>query len=801
MNRILFAVLTMLFVTSMYAQPIQTSSYEQMIETADSAYNSNDYINAIEWYGKAYKESKDKNLAALMADLYFQMGDYKKAEKRYDRLVNKDKTGEFQDDRYRLARTKVYLGKYAEALTEFRTLLTTTENEELKVSSQIFIDGIENMDKLNDNIDAVVGPIGGEINSALSEYSPRQYADGSLYYGALVGKRPIEIENEDDAEEATAMIYVSKRNSEGEYEEPVALGEQINRPGYHSGSLTFSEDGRRMYFTRATLNGNELGDYARIYVANKNDAGWGAADEVPSIQGDYYTTQPAIGELYGNEVLFFVSDMPGGFGGMDIYYTTVLGDGFSSPVNLGPSINTSEDDITPFYKDGTLYFASKGYPGLGGFDIYYATWDGGSWSTVTNMGFNYNSSYDDQYLSLTGDGSKGFLTTYRPHKDKKSIKGSRACCPDIYNIALRDIIVDLLAHIEDEEGPLKGGTVELIDMSTGDDPMSKSNFTSNDFNFLLESDHEYKVRFTKEGYYPDSVSFNTVGILDDYTVKKTMVLKKMPPPPPEPEEPTTQVLTKNESIRLNNIYYDFDKSNILPDAEKDLLYLKEIMDQYPSLVIELSSHTDAQGKDNYNKRLSQRRANSAARWLIRQGVDKDRIKPVGYGEKFILNQCTNGVSCTDDEHRFNRRTEFKILDGPETIIIKSPVSNWNPDTGGGESFGKYEPFFGFIFDSLPEISLHQDSLHIGTIKHGEKKEVSFEFTNTGNADLVIELVTACKCTDIDWPRKPVAPGAKGVIKAVFDSTTQDKGELVKTLDIISNTDPMLIEAKFSVVIE
>ena len=467
---------------------------------------------------------------------------------------------------------------------------------------------------------------------------------------------------------------MAARNKEGGYDEPIELGTQINREGFHQGNLCFSEDGKRMYFTRAKLNGNELGDYAKIFVSNKNDSGWGGAEEMSSIQGDYYTTQPTSGQLYGNEVIFFVSDMPGGFGGMDIYYTTVLGDGYSSPVNLGQTINTPEDEITPFYKDGTLYFASQGYPGLGGFDIFYVSWDGSDWSDVTNMGFNYNSSYDDQYLSLTPDGSKGFLTTYRPHKDKKSIKGSKACCPDIHQVELRDIIIDLLAYIEDEKGPIIGGTVEVIDLSTGEEPSTKSNFTTNDFNFLLDSDHDYLVRYSKEGYFPDSVTFNTVGVLDDYTVKKTMVLKQKPPPPPEPE---TQVVTKNESIRLNNIYYDFDKSNILTDAEQDLLYLKEIMEEYPSLVIELSSHTDAQGTSNYNKRLSQRRANSAARWLTKAGLDKDRIKPVGYGESIILNQCIEGVSCTDDEHRFNRRTEFKILDGPESIIIKTPVSNWD----------------------------------------------------------------------------------------------------------------------------
>jgi len=595
MKALLTAITIIGFAMISWGQPIEKANYETMIETADSAYNSNDYINAIEWYGKAYKESKDKNLSALMADLHFQMGDYKKAERRYDRLVNKDKTGEYADDRYRLARAKLYQGKYAEALTDFRTYASTTEDMDGKKSAMLFITGIENMDQLSDNIEAVVTPLDKEINSALSEYSPRQYVDGTLYYAALVGKKAIELKDEETVEESTSRIYMAARNKEGGYEEPVELGTQINREGFHQGNLTFSSDGQRMYFTRAKLRGNELGDFAKIFVANKNDSGWGAAEEMPSIQGDYYTTQPAAGQLYGNEVIFFVSDMPGGFGGMDIYYTTVLGDGYSSPVNLGESINTDKDEITPFYKDGTLYFASKGYAGLGGFDIFYSSWDGSDWSEVTNMGFNYNSSYDDQYLSLSEDGSKGFLTTYRPHKDKKSIKGSKACCPDIHQVELRDIIIDLLAYVEDD----------------------------------------------KE------------------------------------QEQETQVLTKNESIRLNNIYYDFDKSNILPDAERDLLYLKEIMDEYPSLVIELSSHTDAQGATNYNKRLSQRRANSAARWLTKAGVDKDRIKPVGYGESNILNQCTEGVECTDDEHRFNRRTEFKILDGPETIIIKTPVSNWD----------------------------------------------------------------------------------------------------------------------------
>ena len=132
-------------------------------------------------------------------------------------------------------------------------------------------------------------------------------------------------------------------------------------------------------------------------------------------------------------------------------------------------------------------------------------------------------------------------------------------------------------------------------------------------------------------------------------------------------------MTINQPIRLNNIYYDFDDDKILPDAEQDLNTLHDLLIEYPDMIIELSSHTDSQGRGSYNEDLSQRRAESATDWLLDKGIDKKRIKPVGYGESVILNKCKNGVKCTDDEHRENRRTEFKIIAGPQTIEIKKQV--------------------------------------------------------------------------------------------------------------------------------
>jgi len=161
------------------------------------------------------------------------------------------------------------------------------------------------------------------------------------------------------------------------------------------------------------------------------------------------------------------------------------------------------------------------------------------------------------------------------------------------------------------------------------------------------------------------LTFNTIGILDDYTVKKTIALNPKPVvAEPEPiAEDETIVVDAYEPIRLNNIYYDFDKATIRGESEDDLAYLQELMEQYPDMVIELSAHTDSRGPKRYNRDLSQRRAQAAAKWLTKRGVAKKRIVPKGYGEVKLLNGCKDNVNCTEDEHQLNRRTEFKVLEG------------------------------------------------------------------------------------------------------------------------------------------
>ena len=648
-----------------FSQPLSSVPLDMMLETADELVDQKDYLNALEWYEKAYKEQKDDNLSLMIAYLNYKVRDYEDAERWYKRILDRDKDNEFYEDRYLYGKTLGAQGKYQEAAAQYNLFLESSQEEEIKVLARKELAGIDMLNKYEENIGTVVTFAEKDINSGFSEFSPRLYQDGTLYYASIPSKKKIEVDYTD--EEHFARIYTSAKTDEG-YEDPTPLGTHINRQGYHTGNLAFSKDGRYMYFTRGVLYGNDL-DESKLYRSSKSENDWSPAEEIASLNGEYQNRHPSVGELFGNDVLYFVSDMEGGFGGFDIYYATITGDGFSSPVNLGPGINTPQDEETPFYQDGTLYFSSEGYPGMGGFDIYKSTWDGSKWSEVSNMGFNYNSSYDDRYFNLSEDGSNGFIVSNRLDKAKRSVKG-KSCCDDIYEFSIREIVIDLIVEVEEEKGPLDGATIRLIDESEAEDPKEKTNPEGSEFQFLLDGDRSYRAIVSKPGYYPDTIEFNTSGIIDDFTVMKKSKLEPIPEPPKEPEYET---ITTNQSIRLNNIYFDLDDWKILPDAEKDLGYLLDLMNKYPTMIIELSSHTDAQGVSSYNQKLSEKRANSTKTWLVERGVADERIKPVGYGESNILNQCVNGVRCNDDEHRFNRRSEFKIIGGPETIEIKKEI--------------------------------------------------------------------------------------------------------------------------------
>ncbi len=800
-----------------WAQPIRKSSYEKVVELAYELLERKDYYNAILKFEEAYEQQEDKTFLPILADLNYLVRDYVKAERFYARILRQDKTDEFAGKRYYYARALKMNGKYEDAITEFQKVLETTSGDSLRTLVQNEISGAEMAIELG--IAASDGSIGKgvkvenagrDVNTPNSEYSPAYGPEGDLYFVGFNAKEVIV--NEEKNPDRFARVFKTSPNDREGWKKPEPLDASINRPESHTANISFSQRDNRVYLSRIVLDGNVRSEGV-IYFAAGID---GAANEVKGINGDFVAIHPAVGELFGSEVLFFSANMPGGYGGFDLYYANKIGDGeYSAPVNLGAKINTPGNEETPFYRDGTIYFSSDGHPSFGGYDIFFSVWDGSAWSAPENMGAGYNTSLDDQFLSLDAEGYKGFLTSNRP--GGRSLR-SRTCCDDIFSFEIARISANLVVGVfDDARKPLNGATVDVVEMQN-DRPGkidSRSNERGNRFDYPLALEMPYKIIVSKEGYFPDSVSFNTAGLKENKTFENRFYLKPKPVPPPVPEFDT---ITIEKAIVLENILYDFDKDIIKPEAEPDLQVVFELMTEYPDMVVELGSHTDNRGNDAYNKDLSQRRAESARRWLMRKGVARERIQAVGYGES--VPQTVNAKSAAqfsffkegdvltpeyidklaaeeqkEAAHALNRRTEFKIVKGPTSIIIKStrlrkveptttPAPKKNaqpaaPDTVPAPKAG-----------NAPKMEFKEKLVDFGTVKKGEKRSHDFEFVNAGTSDILITLVSACECTSVEYPDKPVKPGEKGVIHIVFDSSEKDHAETIDVDIFLDYVDPV-----------
>ncbi|MCB0641244.1 MAG: OmpA family protein [Phaeodactylibacter sp.] len=692
-------VILLVWAGLLQAQPLNRATYSTMIETAEDCEARYDYYNAIDWYERSYEEVDDKDIAVKIGHLNMLVRDYKDAERWFKKALRRDKKGQYIEDRFSFAQSLKMNEKYDEAIQEFEAYIKEGTDDRKKQLAENEINGCEFAKIAMDKEDVTISNAGNKVNTKYSEYSAFLAPDGkSMYYASFQTDEVIVLDGKN--EDYHAKILTANRTEDG-WGDPTALGQAINRPGYHNSNITLSPDGNRMYFTRQLLEGNTLSE-SKLYVSERSGGGWGPANEVTTINGDFLVQHPAVGELYGNEVMFFVSNMDGGQGGLDLYYATYKGGGvFGDPVNLGPKLNTVGDEVTPFYLDGTLYFSSNGHPGLGGFDIFYTTWNGSLWSEPANLGKGYNTSVDDRYFMLDQEGIYGFLVSNRP--GTRSVK-SKTCCDDIWNVSHKIILADLLTAAYDIETlvPLTESTIYLLDMTdnrVGETKSDKS-IDGSPLSFELDLDKAYMLVATRENYFPDTVEFNTVGLLDSKTFEIPLKLKPAP---------VYKTFTREEPITLENIYYDFNDDKILKDAEQDLELILELMEQYPDMVIELSSHTDARGEDAYNRELSQRRAESARRWLLEKGIIRRRIQAVGYGETqpntvsarvaaqydflnagdVLTEEFINALEAEEQKeaaHQINRRTEFKIIEGPTSIRIEETrlIRRGDKEVEGGE---------------------------------------------------------------------------------------------------------------------
>ncbi|MCB0603413.1 MAG: OmpA family protein [Saprospiraceae bacterium] len=655
--KILNAILALLLVMlsgSVFAQPLTSIPFQAHIEKAEEYAETNNLASQLDQLEEAYKKNRDKSMLPLMAELNYKLRDYGKAENLYKRIVDSDKKGTNIEALYMYGKMLKLNGKYAEAAEVFRKI-KDGDNDTYANLSILELKGIL-LAVSSDSTNVTVSSAGPKVNTKSGEYSPflmeneLYFTSSALESGAEPGK------------DYGVKLLRSQKDKDGGWGKSTEADALITASSPAIGNVAFSVRDQTMFLTKVTFHGEEL-KTSRVYYSIREGNAWTDPAIVQGLPDSFIVKNPMPGELYGRDVLFFSTDAPGGKGGFDIFYATKISTGvYDSPVNLGSMVNTAGNEITPFYRDGKLIFATDGLPSFGGYDLYSTEWNGTSWSTPVNMGPGYNSSADDMYYMVDDEGYEGLLVSNRV--GTTSLRG-KTCCDDIFTFSIAKPVVSLDIYVLDENKPLRQGEVTIMEQFKPETKLTEGKDDNYNFAYDLDINKGYFVKVTRIGYFPDSAYIKTLDIKADTTVTLKINLK------PKPE---IEVVSINQAIRLNNIYYNYNDAKILKAARPDLDYLYELMQQYPDMVIELSSHTDARGNDEFNQKLSQRRADSAKKYLVDKGVPDERIKAVGYGETQLLNKCGNDVKCTEEEHQLNRRTEFKIIAGPTNIEIKKQIT-------------------------------------------------------------------------------------------------------------------------------
>ncbi|NNE77901.1 MAG: OmpA family protein, partial [Pricia sp.] len=449
-------------------------------------------------------------------------------------------------------------------------------------------------------------------------------------------------------------LYVAKINKESQdLKNALKFSKKINTK-YHEASVSFSPDNKTMYFTRNNygkkLKRDKKGiNHLKIYKSTKVDMEWTEAVEVP-FNSDYYSTgHPALSP--DGKQLYFVSDMPGSIGKTDIFVVDVLENGgFSRPRNLGPEINTEQKEMFPFFSGEKLYFSSDGHTGLGGLDVFQATYDEEKFGAVRNMGKPINSNKDDFSYIVNEENQQGFFASNRKggkgdddiYSFKRLIveetpENLNAIAGVVTELMSGDVMPRALVQLLDENG------IKLKEVEAADD----GSFIFED----LEGSTKYTLKTVQEKYFDNE---QIVATKENEQVNVDVSMKRL--------EEMIALENGIKKLKTEMIYFSFDKSNIRTDAAKELDKLVSVMNEYPNMVIKIESHTDSRGSKVYNKYLSDNRAKSTRDYIISQGIDASRIESaIGYGENQLINQCDGTVRCSEANHLLNRRSEFIIV--------------------------------------------------------------------------------------------------------------------------------------------
>jgi len=632
------------------------SAQEVKIKKANDEYNKFAYVDAVKTYEKvAEKGYKSVELFQKLGNAYYFQAKLEDANKWYTELFNMTQPVD-TEYYFRYAQTLKAVGDYKKAdqmMAQFNTKNGADLRGKLAKSQSDYLAEI----KKNSGRYKVEN---AGINSQFSDYGAAFYKEEIVFAsardtGGIVSKK------HNWTNQSFTNLYSASKSEENNLGTPEKFSKSVASK-YHESTPVFTKDGNTMYFTRNNfLNGKKGKDknqtiLLKLYKATKEGDKWVNITELPFNSNDYSVAHPALST--DEKALYFASDMPGTIGASDIFKVSINADGsFGTPENLGNKINTEARETFPFISNNNeLYFASDGHPGLGGLDVFVTQLkEDGTIGSVKNVGEPINSTMDDFAFIIDTKSKKGFVSSNR--------KEDNLGYDDIYKFLetasipkdceqfLKGIVVD-----EDSQEPIAGATVTLFD-NNGNKLKTVTSDAQGKYDFgAVECDSKVKIRVEKTEYNTNEI---TAIIPKESGITTPKIALELTEKPMQPGDDL------RKALGIDIIYFDLDKSNIRPDAAVELAKIVEVMKEYPNMHIDVRSHTDCRQTAKYNEALSDRRAKSTIAWLVKNGIDKDRLMGRGYGESQLVNDCgcepTNQSNCTEEQHQRNRRSEFIIV--------------------------------------------------------------------------------------------------------------------------------------------
>jgi OmpA-OmpF porin, OOP family len=632
--------------------------YKVKLKYADELFKVGNYFQAMDVYLDLTNDKPTNYyLTYQLAHCYLNARDYKQAESNFKKVIDAA-SGDYPLAQYYYAKMLKMQGRYDEAKAAFGKFASSTQSD----ANKGFVDKakkeIEACDFAKEQVanptTYQVTHIPANLNKPFTEFAPKVH-DGQLYYASL---NTDSILNGPFYGKKMILSHIYKADgSAGNWTQGKPLASPLNTDAEHTGNPSFSEDGKRLYFTKCTANG-ERDIKCKIYVSQKVGDKWSTPTELGSgvNNGEANNTHPAVAksDAADADILYFASNRKGGYGGYDIYYAEVKHSGTSGAANnAGGNINTADDEITPYYqsKSGLLYFSSNGHIGLGGFDIFSAKGAKDAFEKPVNAGYPLNSSADDTYFTSGEEKKVVYLVSNRP-----GIIGekSETCCDDIFRgfnnyVPKFAVSGNLTQKHEGQENPLTGVKITITDVTDGKEKIVKKDslVSASSYLYDLEPEKKYNIKYQRKDHFPEYLSVSTMGLDESQTFTHHIALNK---------------IVKNKAYNLARIFYDYKSAALREESKVVLDTLYMMLLENPDMVIELSSHTDSIGSDSYNMTLSQGRAQSCVNYLISKGLPKERVIAKGYGETQPVAPNSLGKGKDNPEGRQkNRRTEYKII--------------------------------------------------------------------------------------------------------------------------------------------